>query len=129
MKNALAAVFSVLSVPRVYPLSMVAAILFCLTAPAVCLAQDRMMDKRELQEQAVDAKAEQLQYSQEQRNELSCSKQARRIHKIEDKDKRRKFIAECRAKREERQRADLEKKAQQEKATKGAEKALLRGEF
>ena len=56
---------------------------------------------------------EQLQYSQEQRDDLSCSKQARRLHKLADKEKRRQFIAECRAEREARQRAVLDQKAKE----------------
>ena len=84
---------------------------------------------KEEAQQKLDAKKEQMQYSQEQRGKLSCSKQARRVHNIKDKQKRRRFIAECRKKREALQRAELENKAKEEKAKKDAEEAILKGEF
>ncbi|MFV2056770.1 MAG: hypothetical protein ACC707_09900 [Thiohalomonadales bacterium] len=39
--------------------------------------------------------------------ELSCSKKARRINKLDNKTKRRKFIKQCRAEREIKMKAQL----------------------
>lgn len=63
--------------------------------------------------------------------ELSCSKQARRVHKITDRQKKREFIKKCQAEREARKKASIEaerlkkqKKREKEKATL---KAILQG--
>jgi len=62
---------------------------------------------------------------------LSCSKQARRIHKITDRAKKRAFIAKCQAEREAREKAKLEAERRKKKAAKTKEdaamKALLNG--
>ena len=61
------------------------------------------------------------------KKELSCAKQARRIHKIKDKMERREFIRECRAKRAAREQAERDKKAAEKAQKKAAEEKLLRG--
>lgn len=48
-------------------------------------------------------------------NELSCSKQARRIAKITDQTKRRAYIKECREKREAAEKLAQEKKKKEGK--------------
>lgn len=85
--------------------------------------------KEDSARRAQNTKKEQLQYSQEQRDDLSCSKQARRLHKLADKEKRRQFIADCRMEREVRQRAELEKKAGEEQKKREAAKAVQRGDL
>jgi len=49
---------------------------------------------------------------------LSCSKQARRVQKITDKQKKRDFIAKCQAEREARENAEMEAKRREKSAKK-----------
>jgi len=59
-------------------------------------------------------------------DQLSCSKQARRIHKIKDKEKKRAFIAKCRAEREAREKAAKEEHLRKKRAEKAKEEAALK---
>jgi len=61
--------------------------------------------------------------------QLSCSKQARRVHKITDREKKREFIAKCQAERDAREKAEKEeqhrKKMAQKAKADAAVKAIL----
>ena len=57
--------------------------------------------------------------------ELSCSKQARRIEKLDNKKKRRKFIESCRAERQVRMKAPKELEKQEKEKKKQEENAYF----
>ena len=59
-------------------------------------------------------------------DELSCSKQARRIHKITDREKKRAFIAKCQADRAAREKAEKEEQHRKKMAKKAKEEAALK---
>ena len=59
-------------------------------------------------------------------DQLSCSKQARRVHKITDREKKRAFIAKCRADREAREKAAKEEAHRKKMAKKAKENAELK---